>query len=276
MASRGHMAFSVLALILCRLVAAKAAEHNQVLAVTVSGLDCTMHGSQGSHTTTCALHACTTTSADSRCQQHRMSQLVFASCDQGAVLISTRDILQHLQAAADAAEDARADAYDADSLLQEDSNSSSTASSVSLLHLAAACTPAEATGTPVWWSDTFTLDLSQEDSSQVGLADQHSVADSWSDGAADLEKQLVLVDLLLPAAPELPTSGDAAASTAEGSQVQEEDAMPDAEPEAQQQQSSTCSARWHVWLARAGMVVWVVGLQLLPMSSFVQRASQSR
>lgn len=296
------MALYVLALLLCRLVVAAAA--GQVLAVTVSGLDCTAPGSQGSHpprpagTTTCTLHACTTTSADSHCQLQRMPQLLFAPCDQGAVLISTRDIMQHLQAAAEAAEAAHEDIYDADSQPLADHSllEGNSTASVSLLQLAAACTRTETTPTMVnptpVWSHTSTLDLSPDDRSQIGLADQHRqpfttlqlpapaepsgnpATDAWSAAAPDLE-QLLLVDLLLmPAAPELPTSSGVVASTAGGSHEQEDDAMPDQlEVQQQSQLGSTCTASWHVWLARAGMVVFVGGLQLLQIT-FGQRASR--
>lgn len=296
------MALYGLALLLCRLVVAGAA--GQVLAVTVSGVDCTAHGSQGSQTsrpagtTTCALHACATTSVDSSCQLQRMPQLVFAPCDQGTVLISTRDILQHLQAAAGAAEAAHDDDADSQPLADHslpDGNSST--ASVSLLQLAAACTRTETTltavdPTPVW-SHTSILGLSLDVHSQIGLADEHRqpfttlqlpataepsgtpATDAWSAAAPDLE-QLLLVDLLLmPAAPELLTSSDDVAGTAEGSHEQEDDAVPDQlEVQQQSQLGSTCTASWHVWLARAGMVVFVGGLQLLPLSSFVQRASR--
>lgn len=307
------------------------------LAVTVSGFDCAVRGSQRSRQSrihapaaekhpatalTCALHACATPSKEAVCQLHSIPQLAFAPCEQGAVLISTRYILQHLQQAASQDSQQHTAGSDkleaaADSILPDGSPnlsasdptaaSSSQASAVSL-QLAAACTaaaPAAANKVPlVLWSKTFNLTLSPEESMHLTQAMSHSSQQPGSgsqhgqpsiDGqsavdtlgaasvtplrhgwtAGNLDQQLVLVELLLPAPPQVIEDSESnllsASEQLQNSTADEETEQHEGADSLDLQQAGVCSAGWSVWLARAGMVIFVAGLQLLPLSSLLQR-----
>jgi hypothetical protein len=311
---------------------------SKMLAVTVSGIDCAAAASRPSKlsaaaqlgstsATTCTLYACQAPSKDSACHFHSIPQLTFFPCEQGAVLISTRYILQHLQAAGDSEDsqyattntaglsEATVGNFPADSKLSDafglSADSSSTLQTVSLLQLSVACRPAPVHGSQeesrflaartgtFSRSDTFTLTLSPEDlttyteqpSSSSNLAAGSSshnqpyielqatagpeamsahLKDGWS--AGNLEQQLVLVDLVLPEAPK-PTSEQHHASTPEQQpNTTADDTIEQLMPDSADVAAPTCSAGWQLWLTRACMVVFVGGLQLLPLSSALLKA----
>jgi hypothetical protein len=250
----------------------RTAEAGKVLAVTVNGINCADAKAGGSHARrtqtagsayTCALHGCTADS-DQPCQLQPINHMTFAPCA-GAVLISTADILQSTADPAEAFE------------------SSSSAPLPPVLQLAAACSSSNthassdsSNSTAATWTNTFSLslspgdwkstahadpsgssvDLGQQQHSQPALLDAHpatassaqSLRDGWTAG------DLLLVDLVIPTAPADPSVQQL---TSSGTATAEQDRL----------DAGVCTAGWSLWLARAGMAVFLIGLQLLPLSS---------
>jgi hypothetical protein len=208
-------------------------------------------------------------------------------CDEGVTLVSVQDLLQ--QAVMAQAQDIHSadleqhegpdDAQNSDTDLDSTGYFSSSALlTPSVLKFAAECymTPASAADKtaqesrmPVW-SDTHTIEVSAQDWNST--ADRSTsdlsigtASSEWSH--TNLEQRVLIVELTLPAALDLPLEDDAASTVDLQNNSQKAPEAADdvvADGSADGVQLSTCVKSWQVWLARAGMAVFVGALQLAP------------
>lgn len=227
-----------------------APESGPMLAISVSGIDCVAATTAA---VSCTLHAGSTTT-DGDQQLHELPGSTFAPCEEGLLLVSSSELMQHTLSS---------------SLL-------STAS----LRLAASCSDHNATTPQPAWTQTLMLtadDLmmhphstSSNDSATSGYA-QHLQEFGLVDSSEGWEQQLLLVDLVLP-----PTSaGETQDDTDVGAVDEPEDGPSSLDVEGAEAVGADSSAgdakcaisSWKLWLARAGLVVFVSCLQLLPYTS---------
>lgn len=266
---------------------------SKMLAVTVSGLDCA-HGPRGSQPAaaaqalTCMLHGCSTAAdAGAACQLQLIHHMSFDPCA-GAVLVSTDELLQHLHQTHDVPA-GRPDTAGNDAGPASTSwTATAEGAQEHRTSLAASCSPRPgvlsstdtSSSTASVWTDTFHLPLSEGDRppAEPGTLNitqplllevnptpnlsAQPLPDGWSAG------DLILVDLALPAAalqaaakdPQLFGSPSQQLNSSSAEQQLPHDGLA----------AAACTAGWSLWLARAGMVVFVGGLQLLPLSQFLR------
>jgi hypothetical protein len=233
----------------------------------------------------CVLHACYGMES---CQMRPIPELSFSPCEDGVMLVSMQELLQQSaagQAQASSTDLEQQDLVDNAQHPETDSESSSylttSIDAPSVLQFAAECFASTASAAdktahvssmPIW-SDTRTIEVSANDWNSTftgaGSSGEFTKAPSYDGVQTNLAQQLLLVELTLPATPDF-TAAASTASTANQQHDSQEaheasaDGSFDGQLSAHAAEHSTCVAGWQVWLARAGMAVFVGALQLVP------------